>query len=205
MNNIENSLNLYIVRHGETKWNVQKRFQGQTDSDLTEKGKKKVGKTGEELKNILFDAVYTSELGRAVKSAEIILSKNINKESKLQKLSELNEVYFGKWQGLSYNEIFEKYPEEANNYFYDIKKYYAKNIEAEELKDALDRFLKGMDKIVKNHKSRNILVVTHGTVLEMFINHVINKDTKDIDERKLIGNGKYRIFTYKNGEFLTAD
>ena len=58
------------------------------------------------------------------------------------------------------------------------------------MKDALDRFLKGMDKIVKNHKSGNILVVTHGTVLEMFINHVINKDTKDIDERKLIGNGK---------------
>ena len=205
MDNRGTVLKLYIVRHGETKWNVEKRFQGQTDSDLTEKGKEKVGKTGEELKNILFDAVYTSELGRAVKSAEIILSKNINKKNRLQKLTELNEVYFGKWQGLSYNEIFEKYPEEANNYFYDIKKYYAKNIEAEELKDALDRFLKGMDKIVKNHKSGNILVVTHGTVLEMFINHVINKNTEDIDERKLIGNGKYRIFTYKNGEFLTAD
>ena len=153
MDNSGNVLKLYIVRHGETKWNVEKRFQGQTDSDLTEKGKEKVGKTGEELKNILFDAVYTSELGRAVKSAEIILSKNINKKNRLQKLTELNEVYFGKWQGLSYNEIFEKYPEEANNYFYDIKKYYAKNIEAEELKDALDRFLKGMDKIVKNHQS----------------------------------------------------
>ena len=194
MDNSGNVLKLYIVRHGETQWNVEKRFQGQTDSDLTEKGKEKVGKTGEELKNILFDAVYTSELGRAVKSAEIILSKNINKKNKLQKLSELNEVYFGKWQGLSYDEIFEKYPEEANNYFYDMKKYCAKNIEAEELKDALDRFLKGMDKIVKNHKTGNILVVTHGTVLEMFINYVINKDTKDINERKLIGNGKYRIF-----------
>ena len=205
MDNSGNVLKLYIVRHGETQWNVEKRFQGQTDSDLTEKGKEKVGKTGEELKNILFDAVYTSELGRAVKSAEIILSKNINKKNKLQKLSELNEVYFGKWQGLSYDEIFEKYPEEANNYFYDMKKYCAKNIEAEELKDALDRFLKGMDKIVKNHKTGNILVVTHGTVLEMFINYVINKDTKDINERKLIGNGKYRIFTYKNGEFLTTD
>lgn len=205
MDNSGNVLKLYIVRHGETKWNVEKRFQGQTDSDLTEKGKEKVGKTGEELKNILFDAVYTSELGRAVKSAEIILSKNINKKNRLQKLTELNEVYFGKWQGLSYDEIFEKYPEEANNYFYDMKKYCAKNIEAEELKDALDRFLKGMDKIVKNHKTGNILVVTHGTVLEMFINYVINKDTKDINERKLIGNSKYRIFTYKNGEFLTTD
>lgn len=97
MDNSGNTLKLYIVRHGETQWNVEKRFQGQTDSDLTEKGKKKVEKTGEELKNIFFDAVYTSELGRAVKSTEIILSKNINKKNKLQKLSGLNEVYFGKW------------------------------------------------------------------------------------------------------------
>lgn len=57
MDNSGNTLKLYIVRHGETQWNVEKRFQGQTDSDLTEKGKEKVGKTGEELKNILFNAV----------------------------------------------------------------------------------------------------------------------------------------------------
>jgi len=197
-------LKLYIVRHGETEWNVIKRFQGQLNTPLTEKGMEKLGETGKKLKNILFDQVYTSELGRTVASAEIILNENNgykNNKLELQKLAELNEVYFGVWQGLTYEEVFLKYPEEANNYFYNVKNYNAENVEAENLKDALERFLKGINKILNIHKSGNILVVTHGTVFEMFINYVENKSIFDIDERTLMGNGDYKVFSYKDGKF----
>ena len=197
-------LKLYIVRHGETEWNVIKRFQGQLNTPLTEKGMEKLRKTGKKLKNILFDQVYTSELGRTVASAEIILNENRgykNKKRELKKLAELNEVYFGVWQGLTYEEVFLKYPEEANNYFYNVKNYNAENVEAENLKDALERFLKGINKILNRHKSGNILVVTHGTVFEMFINYVENKSIFDIDERTLMGNGDYKVFSYKDGKF----
>ena len=197
-------LKLYIVRHGETEWNVIKRFQGQLNTPLTEKGMEKLGETGKKLKNILFDQVYTSELGRTVTSAEIILNENNgykNNKLELQKLAELNEVYFGVWQGLTYEEVFLKYPEEADNYFYNVKNYNAENVEAENLKDALERFLKGINKILNRHKSGNILVVTHGTVFEMFINYVENKSIFDIDERTLMGNGDYKVFSYKDGKF----
>ena len=197
-------LKLYIVRHGETEWNVIKRFQGQLNTPLTEKGIKKLKETGKKLENVLFDEVYTSELGRTVASAEIILNENRgyrNKKRELKKLAELNEVYFGVWQGLTYEEVFLKYPEEGNNYFYDVKNYKAENVEAENLKDALERFLKGINKILNIHKSGNILVVTHGTVFEMFINYVENKSIFDIDERTLMGNGDYKIFSYKDGKF----
>ena len=197
-------LKLYIVRHGETEWNVIKRFQGQLNTPLTEKGMEKLRKTGKKLKNILFDQVYTSELGRTVASAEIILNENNgykNNKLELQKLAELNEVYFGVWQGLTYEEVFLKYPEEADNYFYNVKNYNAENVEAENLKDALERFLKGINKILNRHKSGNILVVTHGTVFEMFINYVENKSIFDIDERTLMGNGDYKVFSYKDGKF----
>jgi 2,3-bisphosphoglycerate-dependent phosphoglycerate mutase len=198
------NLKLYIVRHGETEWNLIKKFQGQLDSPLTENGIKIMKDTGNKLKNIIFSRVYTSELGRAVKSAEIILNKNINYKNdkiEIKKMSELNEVYFGLWQGLSHEEVFEKYSEEAENYFHNVRKYNAENIKAEKLKDALDRFLRGIEKILKNHKSGNILIVTHGTVLEMFINYVENKDLLEIDERKLVNNGDYKIFNYKNEKF----
>lgn len=200
----EKSLKLYIVRHGETEWNLIKKFQGQLDSPLTENGIKIMKDTGNKLKNIIFSRVYTSELDRAVKSAEIILNKNINYKNdkiEIKKMSELNEVYFGLWQGLSHEEVFEKYSEEAENYFHNVRKYNAENIKAENLKDALDRFLRGIEKILKNHKSGNILIVTHGTVLEMFINYVENKDLLEIDERKLVNNGDYKIFNYKNEKF----
>ena len=203
-NKNEGTLQLYIVRHGETEWNVIKRFQGQLNTPLTEKGMEKLRKTGKKLKNILFDQVYTSELGRTVASAEIILNENNgykNNKLELQKLAELNEVYFGVWQGLTYEEVFLKYPEEADNYFYNVKNYNAENVEAENLKDALERFLKGINKILNIHKSGNILVVTHGTVFEMFMNYVANNSIFDIDERTLMGNGDYKIFSYKDGKF----
>ena len=203
-NKDKETLKLYIVRHGETEWNVIKRFQGQLNTSLTEKGMEKLRETGKKLENVLFDEVYTSELGRTVASAEIILNENRgykNKKLELKKLAELNEVYFGVWQGLTYEEVFLKYPEEANNYFYNVKNYKAENVEAENLKDALERFLKGINKILESHKSGNILVVTHGTVFEMFMNYVANDSIFDIDERTLMGNGDYKIFSYKDGKF----
>ena len=203
-NKNEETLKLYIVRHGETEWNVIKRFQGQLNTPLTEKGMEKLRKTGKKLENVLFDEVYTSELGRTVASAEIILNENNgykNNKLELQKLAELNEVYFGVWQGLTYEEVFLKYPEEGNNYFYNVKNYKAENVEAEKLEDALERFLKGINKILDSHESGNILVVTHGTVFEMFMNYVENKSIFDIDERTLMGNGDYKVFSYKDGKF----
>ena len=203
-NKNEETLKLYIVRHGETEWNVIKRFQGQLNTPLTEKGMEKLRKTGKKLEKVLFDEVYTSELGRTVASAEIILNENRgykNKKRELKKLAELNEVYFGVWQGLTYEEVFLKYPEEGNNYFYNVKNYKAENVEAEKLEDALERFLKGINKILDSYESGNILVVTHGTVFEMFMNYVANDSIFDIDERTLMGNGDYKVFSYKDGKF----
>ena len=203
-NKDKETLKLYIVRHGETEWNVIKRFQGQLNTPLTEKGIEKLKETGKELEDVTFEEIYTSELERTVNSAEIILNENRgykNKKMELKKLAELNEVYFGVWQGLKYEEVFLKYPEEANNYFYNVKNYKAENVKAENLKDALERFLRGINKILDNHKSGNILIVTHGTVFEMFINYVENSSIFDIDERTLMGNGDYKIFSYEDGKF----
>ena len=202
-------LKLYIVRHGQTEWNVLEKFQGQLNSALTEEGIEKVGKTGKELKNVEFKAVYTSKLRRTVRTAEIILEKNsfekkknIERKLKLEKLSELNEIYFGEWQGMDFKEIFLKYPKEAHNYFYDVKNYCAENVKGEELKDGLERFLSGLKKIVNDNEKGNILIVTHGTVLELFFNYIENKEADDLDERKLIGNGEYRVFSFKNGKYV---
>lgn len=202
---MNNKLKLYIVRHGQTEWNVLEKFQGQLNSPLTPEGIEKVKETAKELKNIKFKAGYTSQMGRTIATAEMILENNkyeqektSDQKLKLQKLPELNEIHFGEWQGLTFKETFVKYPKEAHNYFYDVKNYNAKNIKGEELKDGLERFLKGLEKIREEQKSGNILIVTHGTVLELFFNHIQNREADDLDERKLIGNGRYKIFTFEN-------
>ena len=206
---MNNKLKLYIVRHGQTEWNVLEKFQGQLNSPLTPEGIEKVKETAKELKNVNFEAGYTSQMGRTIATAEIILENNkyeqektSDQKLKLQKLSELNEIHFGEWQGLTFKETFVKYPKEAHNYFYDVKNYNAKNIKGEELKDGLERFLKGLEKIREEQKSGNILIVTHGTVLELFFNHIQNREADDLDERKLIGNGQYKIFTFENEKYI---
>ena len=206
---MNNKLKLYIVRHGQTEWNVLEKFQGQLNSPLTPEGIEKVKETAKELKNVNFEAGYTSQMGRTIATAEIILENNkyeqektSDQKLKLQKLSELNEIHFGEWQGLTFKETFVKYPKEAHNYFYNVKNYNAKNIKGEELKDGLERFLKGLEKIREEQKSGNILIVTHGTVLELFFNYIQNREADDLDERKLIGNGQYKIFTFENEKYI---
>ena len=206
---MNNKLKLYIVRHGQTEWNVLEKFQGQLNSPLTPEGIEKVKETANELKNIKFKAGYTSQMGRTIATAEMILENNkyeqektSDQKLKLQKLPELNEIHFGEWQGLTFKETFVKYPKEAHNYFYDVKNYNAKNINGEDLKDGLERFLKGLEKIREEQKSGNILIVTHGTVLELFFNHIQNREADDLDERKLIGNGQYKIFTFENKKYI---
>ena len=206
---MDNKLKLYIVRHGQTEWNVLEKFQGQLNSPLTLEGIKKIKETSAELEDIKFEAVYTSELGRTISTADIILQhnnfekgKNNSEKLRLQKLSELNEIHFGEWQGMDFKEIFLKYPKEAHSYFYDVKNYTAKNIKGEELIDGLKRFLKGLNKIRTSHKSGNILIITHGTVLELFLNHTQDNKACNLDERKLIGNGQYKIFTFENEKYI---
>ena len=66
----------------------------------------------------------------------------------------------------------------------------------------MKRFLKGLNKIRTSHKSGNILIITHGTILELFLNHTQDNKARNLDERKLIGNGQYKIFTFENEKYI---
>ena len=198
-------MKLYLLRHGKTIWNVEERFQGQLDSPLTEDGIQKIKKTAKKLENIKFEKIYTSEMDRTINTAKIIVENSKiteNKTIKLMKMSELNEIHFGDWQGMTYEEIYEKYPENGNNYFNNPKKYNPKENNGEDLFDGLKRFLKGLNQIVSENKEGNILVVTHGTVLELFFNYIQNVEAHDLDERKLIGNAEYKIYEYMKDKFV---
>ena len=202
-------IKLYLLRHGETVWNKQKKIQGQLNSPLTEEGIEKLKKTAETLERTDFQGVYTSHMERTVETAGIILDKNrknLEKPVKIQKMRELNEIHFGIWQGKTYEEIKKEYPQEYDNYFNSPDTYRARVIGGDDLSEGLESFLGGMEKIVSFEKTRSgsgkILIITHGTVLELFINYVKNRRMDNLDERKLIGNGEYKIFSYDKKVFL---
>ena len=89
-------MRLYIVRHGETDWNVQRRLQGESDVPLNHEGKAMAVKTGEALREIPFDLEVTSPYIRAEETADLILG-----ERKLPRLTDprIREITWGDWDG----------------------------------------------------------------------------------------------------------
>ena len=185
-------LNIYFVRHGETLWNKEGKIQGELDSPITEKGREDIHKLAENLKDIKFGGIYSSELGRAYETALILNSESL----RIKQMKEFNEKNFGDWQGMEIKEIYRKYPVQAEFYFNDIKNYNSKEINAESLEHALRRFVSGVKKIEKSVRNGNVLVVSHGTILKLFFNYIDNKDINELNEKDLMENTSFRVLQY---------
>ncbi|MCX6745923.1 MAG: histidine phosphatase family protein [Candidatus Parcubacteria bacterium] len=104
--NNENFCTLYLVRHGETEWNKNGIIQGQLDSPLTNEGIKQVQQIADELKDIHFDVIFSSDLHRAKKSAEII---KLERQLAIQTSKALRERTFGHYEGTSGEKYREKF------------------------------------------------------------------------------------------------
>ncbi len=188
-------LNIYFVRHGETVWNTKGIMQGRLDSDLTEKGVEQAKKLSEQLKNVDFTAVYSSELGRAYKTANILKG---NRKIQVKRIGQFNENSFGIWEGMSFEDIYLKYPEESEKFFKNPAQYDANLINAETLKEALERFLNGIEKIKNMHSNGNVMVVSHGTVLNLFFNHVEGNGIEKFSENEIVPNSTYKVVIFND-------
>ena len=96
----------YFVRHGETYLNRLGRFQGWADAPLTPEGLEIVHQSGRGLADVKFDAVYTSDLGRTIKTAQILLEENHHSQDlTITPMPEFREVFFGYYEGLEAQSI----------------------------------------------------------------------------------------------------
>ena len=159
---------LIAVRHGETEWNLEGREMGQLDSPLTARGTDQAEALGRRLSKMNVDGLYSSDLGRAVQTAEII-SAICQKPVQLD--ARLRERHMGLFQGLTWKEITEKYPKERKAYeqtgFYDIIP------EGETAQQRLDRSVQVLTAIADRHPDQTIAVVTHGGFLMGFFEFVL--------------------------------
>lgn len=102
---------LVLIRHGQSQWNLENRFTGNVDVDLTEQGRAEAKLTGDKLKNknISFDSAFTSVLKRAEETLQIILKEINQPDIKVYRDAALNERSYGQLQGLNKAEVAEKY------------------------------------------------------------------------------------------------
>lgn len=160
---------LIPVRHGETEWNVRKIEMGQLDSPLTSRGVRQAEALAERLNGIPFTQLYSSDLGRAVQTSDIISARCRNITVRLD--PNLRERNMGVFQGLTIDEIRAKYPKERaeceRTGFYDVIPG------GETAQQRSDRSLKAFTAIAELHPAETVVVVTHGGVLTGFLEAIL--------------------------------
>ena len=203
---------LILVRHGQSLWNLQNRFTGWYDIDLSDKGIKEAEKAGKLLleKNIRIDFAYTSFLMRANRTLEIIL-RNLDLNNIDKRRSwEFNERHYGSLTGLNKAEMKEKLGEEQikiyrrswdiappelsednefnprNDKIYaNIKNNYIPNTES--LKDTYDRVIPYFDKNIKPKiiDEKNVIIAAHGNSLRALCKLLLNISNDKINELEI--------------------
>lgn len=154
---------LFLVRHGETVWNIERRCQGHTDIPLNEKGVAQAEKLGDYMRDVPIDVVYASDLSRALQTAEIVARHH---GLKVQTAEDLRERSYGEWEGLTREEIDERYPDQfkarREGGIFGIESFIALR----------QRVVNLLTELARKHTGQTILAVSHGGSINAFLHWV---------------------------------
>lgn len=144
---------IYLIRHGQTDWNVQKKVMGRFDEPLNEEGKRQAEETKLLLQEVDFDLIICSPLLRAKETAQII---NLDRNVKIKYDNRIIERDFGEFEGFKTKDFdFNGYWDYYKNYKYD---------KAENIREFFSRIYNFLDDICVKYAGKNILIVAHGGV-----------------------------------------
>ncbi len=166
-------MNIYVLRHGQTDYNVQGKFQGQVDIPINSNGIEQAKMVTEKLKDINFEIVFSSPLKRALQTAKIVTNSEIIVDNRLIERS------FGKLEGKYSIEDYENRIEE---------------FQIETLENLKKRVYSFLDDIILKYKNcNNILIVTHACITSMIEQYFLK--TKSTNE--ILKNGQYKKYCIK--------
>jgi uncharacterized phosphatase len=171
---------IYLVRHGETDWNLAKRIQGSTDIALNDTGRSQAETTGRLLARREWDLIVSSPLVRASETAQIIAAQTGLASPLL--VDALMERHYGDAEGLDYRTIEERYPGDAP----------VPGRESRE--EVAERVLPAIMRLAEAHPDEAIIIVTHGGVIRTVVN-LVDPDTV----HGTIRNGSVHSFRHTDG------
>ena len=184
---------LYIVRHGETDWNKMGKYQGITDVPLNENGLNQAKACGEALKDITFDRILSSDLSRALVTAETIRGNRTTPITVDKRLRELN---FGDWEAMLFSDIESRWPGLIDEMY--LRPHLVKVPNGESFKDLQDRAWAGLEEFLnENDEEETLLVKCHGgtirtllcKLLDISISHCWNFSQGNTAINRIFYNG----------------
>jgi probable phosphoglycerate mutase len=186
---------MVAVRHGETVWNLDGRQQGHLHSELTPLGVRQAQAMAEGLAGEHFDALYSSDLGRAMQTAQILAERL---ELDVRAEPGLRERHLGMLQGLTMAEFRERYPE----HYARLRSADADYVipEGESARQRHRRCVRCAAEIAGRHPGGKVLVIAHGGVLNSFFRHALGLAVAG-PRRFCLYNGSINRFRIEDGEW----
>ncbi len=172
---MDNKTKIYLVRHGQTEWNVKHKFQGHQDSPLTDMGIKQAQWLEEAIRNEQIDMIYSSSSLRARRTAEIIRG---TREIDIIESDDLREINLGIWEGRTQDEVKELYLEAFNDFWDNPEKFKVEN--SETFRQVSDRAINMMRQTVNDNQGKSILIVTHTVVVKLIMAYFEGRPMKEL-------------------------
>ncbi|PDW02906.1 histidine phosphatase family protein [Candidatus Viridilinea mediisalina] len=184
---------VYLIRHGETDWNMIGRWQGHTDVPLNEIGFRQARLVAQRLatEGVQFDAIYSSDLTRAYQTAwEVGAAVKVA----VQLLPNLREIDLGTWSGLTYDEIRAAYPTEIAliEQGQDIPRGGAETVSA-----LRKRVVEAVGALAHHHRGATLGLITHGGCIRMLLAHADNYTGNNFKHFPHIGNTSVSVVRIK--------
>lgn len=189
---------VYVVRHGQTAWNLEEVFRGRMDIPLDETGKKEVHLAGEALKDETLHAIYSSPLSRSMETAENIAKfQNIE----VKPLEAIIDISYGEWEGVSLAEVQKKYPDLCALWLKEPHKVRFPN--GESLEQVRVRTQNAIENLLEKHENENIALVAHrvpNKVISCALLGIDNSNFWRIQQDTASTN----LFIYKEGQWIIS-
>lgn len=175
---MKNYCTLYLVRHGETEWNEKGLIQGHTDIPLNKTGEKQAKNLAKKLRAVKFHAVFSSDLIRAKRTAEIIA---LEKELAVKTTKALRERYFGIYEGEHFSSLNKAEIKKLLTIFNKLAKKNYPDVESVETDEQLiNRFIPFIREVAVAYQGKNVLLVTHGGIIRWFLIHLGFANVKNL-------------------------
>ncbi len=155
---------VFLIRHGETEWNKNMRYQGQTDVPLSDAGRKQAEALSSCLAKVDFTAAYSSDLSRAYETATILAAPH---KLPVSICAGIKEINFGEWEGLTYDRVNGQWSEEMKRLFSRPNEVEIPS--GESFYQLQKRVVAALAELVRGHENETILVVSHGAAIRTAI------------------------------------
>ena len=192
----ESATRIYLIRHGESVGNLHRICLGHTDLDLTDLGLEQAKKTADALSDIDFAAIYSSDLKRAVHTAE---PHAIKRMKNVEKSELFRELYFGDWENASVLYLKEHHNEQFMiGWRQNVGTFTAPD--GESVVEMADRMAKGLKICACAHPGENILVASHAAAIRALWGKISGLEPHEwADAYPFPTNASYSVLEYVNG------